>query len=65
MRTDEFEREIGLRREISQLPERVAGLLDIQLRAELYRDKVLREFRELEQENDLLRWQLAHEEATR
>lgn len=73
MHTGGFEREIVLRREIGQLQEKVADLMDIQIRSELYRNKVLREFEQLEDENSLLKFeieglrrQLAHpKEATR
>ena len=55
MYTDVFETEAKLRREIAALQEKVAGLMEIQIRAELYRDKVLREFAELETENSFLK----------
>lgn len=58
MYTDGFETEAKLRREIAALQERVAGLMEIQVRAELYRDKVLREFEQLEDENSLLKFEI-------
>ena len=58
MYTDGFEREIKLRRELGELQKQVADLMDIQIRAEEYRDKVLREFAELEDENRALRRKL-------
>lgn len=62
METKGFEREIVLRREISALQKKVAGLMEIQLQAELYRIKVLDEYKQLEAENKSLRRKLAQYE---
>lgn len=58
MDTNGFETEAKLRREISALQEQVANLLDIQVRSEAYRRKVVEEYNQLELENKMLKREL-------
>jgi predicted nucleic acid-binding Zn-ribbon protein len=51
-----FETEIQLRQQIAALQEKVAGLLDIQVSAERYREKLLGEFEQLEQQFENLKF---------